>query len=267
MAEPLRAYAVILAGGRGTRFWPLSRQRHPKQFLRLVSSQSLLEQTFWRLRRIFPRNRILVVTDREQARLVRRQLRSLPARNLLLEPVGRNTAAAIALAAAHIRRQEAHDALLGVFPADHVIRAEARFRRLARAALATAASGECAVVLGITPSEPNTGYGYIERGAFWKRTGGVAVYRARRFTEKPDLATARRYLRSRRYYWNSGMFFWKLSTFERLLRRFLPATAQAMQNLGPIIGTRAYGRTLARLYPKLPQISVDYALLERAPDV
>ncbi|MBI4461887.1 MAG: mannose-1-phosphate guanylyltransferase, partial [Acidobacteria bacterium] len=149
----------------------------------------------------------------------------------------------------------------------HVIRAEARFRRLARAALATAASGECAVVLGITPSEPNTGSGYIERGAFWGRPGGLAVYCARRFTEKPDAATARRYLRSRRYYWNSGMFFWKLSTFERLLRRFLPATAQAMQNLSPIIGTRAYGRTLARLYPKLPKISVDYALLERAPDV
>jgi mannose-1-phosphate guanylyltransferase len=266
MAEQLPAFAVILAGGRGTRFWPLSRRRKPKQFLALTSDASLLEQTYGRLRGLFPRQRILVVTTREQAALVRRHLPELPRGNLLVEPVGRNTAASIALAAAHIR-QRAAEALLGVFPADHAIADVARFRHLVRAALTAAAADPCTIVLGIPPREPHTGYGYIERGRYLKRIGGTRVYRVRRFAEKPDRATARRYLRSRRYFWNSGMFFWKLSTFEKLLARLLPATARTMERLSPAVGARAYARTLARLYPRLPNISVDYALLERAPDV
>jgi mannose-1-phosphate guanylyltransferase len=136
-----------------------------------------------------------------------------------------------------------------------------------RAALATAAAAFCAVICGIPPTEPHTGYGYVERGRPWRRLNGLTVYRARRFTEKPDRATAVRYLRSGRYLWNAGMFFWRLSTFERLLRRYLPATARALARLQPAMGTRDYRRRLAAVYPKLKNISVDYALLEQAPDV
>jgi len=267
MVEPLRAYAVILAGGRGTRFWPLSRERRPKQLLPLLGRRSLLQETWRRLVPLFPRRRIYVVTSRKQARAVRRQLPALPQGNLLVEPVGRNTAAAVALAAAHIGKNERDDALLAVFPADHAIARPGVLRRAVRAALATAAAEPCAVVCGIPPTEPNTGYGYIERGRLWKWRSGVRVYRARRFTEKPERATAVRYLHSGRYFWNAGMFFWRLSTFDRLLRRYLPATARALARLQTAIGTRGYRRRLAAVYPKLKNISVDYALLEQAPDV
>jgi mannose-1-phosphate guanylyltransferase len=253
----LPAYAILMAGGYGTRFWPLSRRARPKQFLALTGKASLLQQTYRRLLRLFPPSRIYVVGNAEHRRLLRQQLPRVPPGRLLLEPVGRNTAAAIALAATHIRRHARGDAVLGVFPADHAIRDEARFLRIARAALAAAAAEEVMVVLGTPPSSPHTGYGYIERGRARGRTGGQPVYVARRFTEKPDAATAARYVRGGRHYWNSGMFFWRLSTFDTLLRRHLPATHTALQD-------STTGAALRRAYSRLENISVDYALAEPA---
>ncbi|MGH9803837.1 MAG: mannose-1-phosphate guanylyltransferase, partial [Candidatus Acidiferrales bacterium] len=185
---------------------------------------------------------------------------------LLLEPVGRNTAAACALAAEHIRAAlpAGGDAVLGVFTADHGIRREARFLRLVRAALATAAREETMVVLGVPPVRPETGYGYVERGRPLRREKGERVFVVRRFTEKPDARTAARYLRSGRYYWNSGMFFWRLSTFDRLLARHLPRSRRAFETLAPAIGTRGYSHPLSRIYRSLENISVDYALAEPA---
>jgi len=274
----LPAYAILLAGGYGTRFWPASRRARPKQFLALTGKESLLQQTYRRLSRLFPPSRIYVVGNAEHRRLLQQQLPRVPPGRLLLEPVGRNTAAAIALAAAHIRRaltsgpaaqrparrspegaggRPLADAVLGVFPADHAIRDEHRFARIARAALAAAAAEGAMVVLGIPPTHAHTGYGYIERGAQRNRIGGQRVFLARRFTEKPDARTAARYMRSGRYYWNSGMFFWRLSAFHALLRRHLPATHAAMQKLPS-------GAKLRRVYARLENISVDYALAEPA---
>ncbi len=251
------AYAVILAGGYGTRFWPASRRARPKQFLALTGKESLLQQTYRRLLRLFPPSRIYVVGNAEHRRLLKQQLPRVPASRLLLEPLGRNTAAAIAFAAAHIRRHVRSDAVLGVFPADHAIRDERRFARIARAALATATSEDAMVVLGIPPTHAHTGYGYIERGTARSRVGGQRLYFARRFTEKPNVRTAARYLRSGRYYWNSGMFFWRLTTFDDLLRRHLPATYAPLQK--PTSGAK-----LRRIYLRLENISVDYALAEPA---
>lgn len=260
----LPAYAILLAGGYGTRFWPLSRRARPKQFLTLTGKESLLQQTYRRLARLFPPSCIYVVGNAEHRRLLKQQLPRVPARRLLLEPIGRNTAAAIALAAEHIRRELRGDAVLGVFPADHAIRDEARFLRIARAALAAAAAEDAMVVLGIPPTVPHTGFGYIERGRSLRHEKGERVFAVRRFTEKPTLSTAARYLRSGRYYWNSGMFFWRLSTFDHLLTRQLPWTRRAFEKLAPAIGSRGYSPCLRRSYRSLENVSVDYALAEPA---
>jgi mannose-1-phosphate guanylyltransferase len=253
----LPTYAILLAGGYGTRFWPLSRRARPKQFLALTGKESLLQQTYRRLARLFPPSRIYVVGNAEHRRLLQRQLPRVPRGRLLLEPMGRNTSAAIALAAAKIRHNVHGDAVLGVFPADHAIRDDSRFLRIARAAFAAAAAEDAMVVLGIPPTHAHTGYGYIQRGAPRGRIGRQRIFLARRFTEKPDARTAARYLRTRRYFWNSGMFFWRLSTFSDLLRRHLSATHAALQRVSS-------GANLRRTYARLMNISVDYALAEPA---
>lgn len=264
----LPAHAVILAGGRGTRFWPRSRIRTPKQLLNIVGDRTMLQQTVARLAPAFPPARVWVVTNAEQAAAVRRQLPAVSSSRILAEPVGRNTAAAIGLAAVHLARQSSKgegDALMAVLPADHYIAQPARHLRLVRAALHAAARPDNLVVLGIPPTRPETGYGYIERGKqTTTRLAGCAVYPVRRFTEKPALPRARKYVISGKYFWNAGMFFWRVSTFLSNLKKFLPRTHNALQRLADSIGTPRYGRTLRRIYPQLENISVDYAIMEPA---
>jgi mannose-1-phosphate guanylyltransferase len=264
----LPAYAVILAGGRGTRFWPRSRTRTPKQLLNIVGRDTMLVQTAARLAPVFPASRLWVVTNTEQASAVRHQLPRVARSHILAEPAGRNTAAAIGLAAAHLLHSglgQQNDALMAVVPADHYIAQSARYLNVVRAALHVAQAPGSLVVLGIPPTRPETGYGYIERGRGKElHTGGVPVFSVRRFAEKPALALARRYVASRRHFWNAGMFFWRVSTFLGNLETFLPKTHDALMRLAGDIGTPRYARTLARIYPQLENISVDYAILEPA---
>jgi mannose-1-phosphate guanylyltransferase len=264
----LPAYAVILAGGRGTRFWPRSRTRTPKQLLNIVGRDTMLVQTAERLTPVFPASRLWVVTNKEQASGVRRQLPRVAPSHILEEPAGRNTAAAIGLAAAHLLQGglgKQNDALMAVLPADHYIAQPARYLNLVRAALHVAQAPGALVVLGIPSSRPETGYGYIERARGEElHTGGVPVFPVRRFTEKPALAVARRYVASKRYFWNAGMFFWRVSTFLGKLETFLPKTHDALMRLAGDIGTPRYTKTLASVYPQLENISVDYAILEPA---
>jgi mannose-1-phosphate guanylyltransferase len=263
----LSAHAVILAGGRGTRFWPRSRTRTPKQLLNIVGRDTMLEQTVARLAPLFPPSRQWVVTNSEQADAVRRQMPRVPASHILAEPIGRNTAAAIGLAAAHLLHDgmgKQNDALMAVLPADHYIAQPAAYVKIVRAALHVARSAGTLVVLGIPPTRPETGFGYIER-ARGKAVDadGAPVYSVRQFTEKPELARAKKYVASGRYYWNAGMFFWRVSTFLGNLEKFLPKTHDALMRLAGEIGTRRYAATLARIYPQLENISVDYAILEQ----
>ena len=268
--EQPQAHAVILAGGRGTRFWPRSRTRTPKQLLNIVGEQTMIQQTVSRLSPLYPASRVWVVTNDEQAAEVRRQLPPVPARHILAEPVGRNTAAAIGLAAVHLLHAASPDALMAVLPADHVITQAERYRRIVRAALEVAARPQPGplVCLGIPPTRPDTGFGYIEsaRSSAGRigRVRGQSVLAVRRFTEKPPLPTARRYVASGRYLWNAGMFFWRVSTFLALLERLLPKTHAALLRLADTIGTPRYGAALRRIYPQLENISVDYAILEPA---
>ncbi len=261
----LPAHAVILAGGRGTRFWPRSRTRTPKQLLNIVGTETMIGQTLRRIAPLFPASRVWVVTQAEQAEAVLRQLPNVPREHVLVEPEGRNTAAAIALASVHLRR-ECGDAVTAVLPADHVIARETRYRALARQALRLADAPDALVILGIEPSRPETGYGYIERGEAAGACHGASpeAYRVRRFTEKPVLRLARRYVASRRYFWNAGMFFWRASTFLAQLDRFLPATARTLGGIENAIGGTGYAARLRRAYGRLENISVDYAVLEPA---
>jgi mannose-1-phosphate guanylyltransferase len=264
----LPVHAVILAGGRGTRFWPRSRTRTPKQLLNIVGRETMLAQTAGRLAPVFPAARLWVVTNSEQASAVRRQLPRIARAHILAEPIGRSTAAAIGLAAAHLLHSglgKQNDAVMAVLPADHYIAQPARYLQVVRAAIHAAHTPGALVVLGIPPTRPETGYGYIERGQGKQlHTGGVPVFPVRRFTEKPSLALARRYLASKRYFWNGGMFFWRVSTFLGNLETLLPKTHDALMRLAGEIGTPRYAQSLARIYPHLENISVDYAILEPA---
>lgn len=273
-SSELEAHAIVLAGGRGTRFWPRSRTRTPKQLLNIVGEETMIQQTVARLSPLFPASRVWVVTNDEQAAEVRRQLPRVVAHHVLTEPVGRNTAAAIGLAAIHLLHAGSPDALMAVLPADHVIALDERYRLIVRAALEVAARQHPGplVCIGILPTRPDTGFGYIEFTKGSSRRGkapseevlGEPVLAVRRFTEKPPLATARRYVAAGRYLWNAGMFFWRVSTFMALLKHRLPKTHAALLRLADTIGTPRYNSALRRIYPQLENISVDYAILEPA---
>jgi mannose-1-phosphate guanylyltransferase len=262
--KKLSSHAVILAGGRGTRFWPRSRTRTPKQLLNIGGKSTMLQQTVERLKALIPPDHIWSVTNAEQAASLRKQLPSAARKRVLTEPLGRNTAAAIALAAIHVRHVSKGDAVMAVLPADHYIAQPERYRKIAGAALEVARQKGRMVVLGIPPTRPETGFGYIESIAPPFSVNGFPVFPVRRFTEKPLLAVAKEYVASGKYQWNAGMFFWRVSTFLGALQQFLPDTYKAVDALSKHIGKRSYESQLKKIYPKLENISVDYAILEKA---
>ena len=263
-SERLVTHAVVLAGGRGTRFWPRSRTRTPKQLLNIVGNESMLEQTVARLRPLIPAERVWTVTNREQAAAVRKQVPRAARKRVLIEPKGLNTAVAIGLAAIHARHAERGDALLAVLPADHYIAQPEEYRKIVAAALDVARDPGRMVVLGIPPTRPETGFGYIERMGKPINAKGFTLFAVKRFTEKPALPFAVEYVASGKYHWNAGMFFWRISTFLENLKSFLPKTHGALEDLASLIGTRRYETRLSAVYRKLQSISVDYAVLEPA---
>ncbi|HEY6946899.1 MAG TPA: mannose-1-phosphate guanylyltransferase [Candidatus Acidoferrum sp.] len=263
-SEKLIAHAVILAGGRGTRFWPRSRKRTPKQLLNIVGKETMLEQTVARLRPLIPAERIWTVTNAEQAAAVRKQVPSAARKRVLVEPKGLNTAVAIGLAAIHARHVSRGDALLAVLPADHHIAQPQKYREIVSAALDVAREPGRMVVLGIPPTRPETGFGYIEHMGEPISEKRFPVFAVKRFTEKPALPLAVEYVASGKYHWNAGMFFWRVSTFLDNLKSFLPKTYAALEELSALIGKRNYERQLRTMYQKFENISVDYAVLEPA---
>jgi mannose-1-phosphate guanylyltransferase len=250
-------YPVILAGGRGTRFWPLSRQKRAKQLLALDGKQTMIQQTVARLLPLASAKQFWTVTNEDLRPELLRQLRKLRPGQVVAEPVGRNTAPAIGLAAFILRRTDP-DAVLGLFPSDHVIADDVRYRELLTEGIAIASAGENIVVLGIQPSRAETGYGYIEAGSL---SAGDARH-VRRFTEKPNAELAAEFLRTGNFYWNSGMFLWSAKTLANALTEHLPKTAALLEKIAADYGTAKFGGTLRRLYPKCENISVDYAILE-----
>lgn len=250
-----------MAGGSGTRFWPRSRRRVPKQLLPVLGSQSLLQETVKRLRGFVPTDQILIVTHRDHAGAVRRQLPDLPRANVLIEAIARNTAPCLALAALEIERR-APGAIFVSVPADHAIADVAEFRATLLEAMAWAAAEPVAVTIGIRPTAPETGYGYIHVGAV---TAGRTA-RVRAFVEKPDAARARRFVTGKKHLWNSGMFAWRTTTILALLDRLLPDVTRPLRvAMGKPARQRA--AALARAYGRVPSISIDYGVMEHARDV
>ncbi len=249
-------YPIILAGGRGTRFWPLSRKKLAKQLLPLNSQKTMIQETVERLLPVAPAKQCWIITNDDLRDNIIRQVKQVPKQQVIAEPIGRNTAPAIGLAAFILLHRDP-DAILGLFPSDHVISDEKRYSRNLQSAVKVAATGENIVVMGIKPTRPETGYGYIETGE-----AANGLFRVRRFTEKPKLDLAQQFVEAGNYYWNSGMFVWAASTLAAALREYLPKTAPLLEEIASTYGTRKFESTFKRLYPKCDNISVDYAIME-----
>jgi mannose-1-phosphate guanylyltransferase len=249
---------VILAGGSGTRFWPRSRRAHAKQVLALDGERSMIQQTVERLKPLAGQDHTWVITNEFLAHEIADQLKSVPERQIIQEPVARNTAPACGLAAFLIERENP-DAVLGIFPSDHVIGDEPRFLKVLQKGIDLAAAGDNIVVLGIEPTRPETGYGYIETGEY---TRDDAALHVRRFMEKPNLNRAEEFLAAGNYYWNSGMFLWSARTLGNAVREHLPETAPLLESIAKAYGTPHFDEVFRELYPKCENISVDYAVLE-----
>ena len=254
-------YGVIMAGGRGTRFWPKSRKRSAKQVLRLFGERSLIQQTFDRLSGAIPPEHLWVITNDFLQAEIRRQLPEIPKQQIIAEPAQRNTAPCIALAA-HILAQADPDTVMGVFPSDHLILKEARFLKFVKRAFECAERERNVVVLGVQPRWAETGYGYIEF-ADKVEPGALHAARVASFHEKPDPQTAEQFVAAGNFFWNAGMFFWRAETMLELLRHHQPKTATLLAGLPPFGGRGFVGR-LAEVYPLCDNISVDYAILEKA---
>jgi mannose-1-phosphate guanylyltransferase len=250
-------YPVILAGGRGTRFWPLSRKRRAKQLLTLDGKQTMIQQTVSRLLPLAPAKRFWVITNEDSRREIARQIPRLNKNQIIPESAGRNTAPAIGLAAFILLRSDP-EAVIGMFPSDHVVGDEKSYRQALEKGIEIAAAGENIVVLGIRPSRAETGYGYLETSPAIERE----AFRVRRFTEKPDAERAARFVAAGNYFWNSGMFLWSAQTLTHALCEHLPKTAPVLEQIANTFGTRKFVGTFRRLYPQCENISIDYAVLE-----
>jgi mannose-1-phosphate guanylyltransferase len=235
----------------------LSRKRRAKQLLALDGKQTMIQQTVSRLLPLAPAKRFWIITNQDSQREIARQIPRLSRQQIIAEPVGRNTAPAIGLAAFILLRTDP-EAVIGLFPSDHVIGDENRYRQVLEKGIAIAAAGENIVILGIRPTRAETGYGYIEADVTPKKE----PFRVRRFTEKPDPEGAAKFLAARNYFWNSGMFLWSARTLANALREHLPKTAPLLEKIAGTFGTGKFTGTLRRLYPMCENISIDYAVLE-----
>ena len=260
--EAVRFAPMILAGGSGTRFWPRSRRSRAKQVLALDGDDTMIQQTLARLLPVADAADVWVVTNHWLDKTIAAQLPSVRAEHVLSEPAARNTAPACALTA-FLLAKTAPETVLGVFPSDHVVGDLGRFAAVIAAGVKVAASGEHIVVLGVPPTRPETGYGYIEMGANVAAQDGVPVHRVKRFREKPDKHTAEKFLAAGNFAWNGGIFLWSAKTFVAAIREHAPDMAPHLDRIAEAYGTPEFERVFEQEYPLCENISVDYAVLER----
>jgi len=270
--DPKDRFVIIMAGGRGERFWPVSREKTPKQLLKLLGDRSFLQDAVDRVLPLVPMKNIFIITNETQAAEVRKQLPKLPKENVVAEPIGRDTCAAVTLGAALVGARST-TGVMAVLPADHVIPEAKKFQQVLADAFDLAGRGQAIVTIGIQPTEPNTGYGYIRVGEpLPPPTGGKAYktvfHRAEQFVEKPNYDTALGYLQSGHYRWNAGMFVWSFVTVTEGLQQHQPEMYEACQRWFKVAGNAAkLAKVLAKEYPAIKKVSIDYALMEKAHNV
>lgn len=260
------AYAVIMAGGRGERFWPLSTSKRPKQVLSLVGNKPMISMAVDYLQGLIPAKRILIITSADLVDVICEAVPELPRENVIGEPFGRDTAAVVALASAVIKAKDPNAAFC-ILTADHIIRDLPVFRSTLRECLETALCRDVLFTIGIKPYCPNTGYGYIKAGKAVDHRGRIDILSVDRFVEKPDLKTARRYLEAGNYYWNSGMFVWSVEAIQKALAAFQPRLFEMATRMTMVAWTRNFNATLKKEYGKLQKISIDYAIMEKASNI
>jgi mannose-1-phosphate guanylyltransferase len=255
-------YAVIMAGGIGTRLWPRSRSAVPKQFLDLLGPRTMLQDTVDRIEPLIPLSRLLVVVSDKHADVVRTQVPDLPEENIIVEPGPRGTAPCVGLAAVAIQQRD-RKATMAVFPADHRV-ADAEGFRKAIAVSSYVAQDDYLVTLGISPSHPHTGYGYIQRGEPLGTESGMPAYRVQRFTEKPDADTAQQFVESGQYYWNGGIFVWKVATILREMARLLPQLHAELEPVAAAWSSEQLGKVVEGAWERVPRTTIDYGIMEKA---
>lgn len=258
----MNIYGVIMAGGGGTRFWPASRQKTPKQLLNLTGNDLMINETINRVSKVVDQNKIFIVTNSAQAdKMFEVTPNFIGKSHILSEPSARNTAACIGYAAIEILKKYG-DGVMCIFPADHYIKDENSFAKIFNEAINTAMTSEKLVTIGIMPSFPSTGYGYIKY-----HKSDIMVKHVIEFVEKPDLDTAKRYIESGEYAWNSGMFIWKASTILDNFKRYLPEIYICLDQIAESIGTENEKAVIERIYPVIPSVSIDYGIMEKSSDV
>jgi mannose-1-phosphate guanylyltransferase len=262
----MKIFAVLMAGGVGTRFWPRSRAKNPKQVLDILNHETMIQATFKRLKGLVDSSHVYLVTNQDQREIISKQLPRLKSRNYIIEPFGRNTAPCIGLAATIIQQIDAEGMML-VLPADHLISNIREFQRVIRHAANFARETSSLVTLGITPTYPATGYGYIQRGEEVKKMNGDGVYRVKTFAEKPNPETAMLFLNSGDFYWNSGMFIWRTSTILKEIEDKLPELYEGLTQIKHHIGKATFSNTVEDVYKRIRGISIDYGVMQTAHNV
>jgi len=260
-------FVVIMAGGRGERFWPQSRLATPKHLLSIVGDQPMLTQTVDRVMGVVPRDNIFVLTTQAQLEGCRRACPNLPSANIVAEPMGRDTAAATGLALLLVKQRNP-EATFAMLPADHVIHDVVEYQKLLKVAFDSAEAADLLVTIGVKPLGPDTGFGYIQQGGLWRELSGHRVMAVERFVEKPDLATAKGYLATGEYFWNAGMFVWRVPVVEAAFKAHAAELYAGLAQLESAAkSTGGWAAALAAVYPTLKKISVDYALMEKSTNV
>ncbi len=260
-------HLVIMAGGIGSRFWPMSTPDCPKQFIDVLGcGRTLLQLTMDRFAEVCPPENVWVVTSARYASIVREQLPEMPASHILQEPCRRNTAPCIAYASWRIKALNPH-ANIVVSPADHIVLDVPEFRRVISSALQFTAETDSIVTLGMKPTRPETGYGYIQADLSISSSRNREVYRVDAFHEKPELALAEKYIKRKNFFWNSGIFLFRVSTIVNALRIYAPEISQVFEPLLPIYGTEIEQETIDKAFPECPSISIDYAVMEKAEEI